>query len=497
MERKYMKVTPSDTVLVALADLPTGMEIRWEGTEFTLTEPIPKAHKFALTDIAPRSDVIKYGSPIGAATQHIQQGSWVHTHNLKTKLEGLLDYAYNPSKNEFAGNRSTLDSFMGYRRDTGLVGTRNEIWIIPTVSCVNHTTDALAKAATARFGDCCDGILSLPHNTGCSQMGDDAEISQQILKGIVQHPNAGGVLLVSLGCENNDLDHFLPVLGSYDNRRLKTMVTQEIVGDEIEAGLALIEDLLQEMKDDQRSEVPASELIVGLKCGGSDAFSGLTANPLCGHVSDRLVDHGGIGILTEVPEMFGAEQYLMDRADSRQTFDRIVSLINSFKHYYLDCNMPIYENPSPGNKAGGISTLEEKSLGNIQKSGSSPITDTLTYGQRGEKPGINLLEGPGNDNVSITNLLASGAQIILFTTGRGNPLASIVPTIKVSSNSTLANNKPNWIDYDAGKILNGTSFADATEELWKLVLDIASGKKTKGELNKYRAIMVFKKGVLL
>lgn len=498
MDRTYIRIHPSDNTLTALEHLPKGTVITLEGRTFHLLEDIPGAHKFALDEITPESDIIKYGCAIGKATGHIRQGAWIHTHNIKTRLEGLDTYTYTEQSVKKIPPERKYDTFLGYRRKDGCVGTRNELWIIPTVSCVNHTAEILARKANERFGDRCDGIFALPHNTGCSQLGDDATMSQRILAGITRHPNAGGVLLLSLGCENNDLPHFLPVLGPVDETRVKTMVTQEVVGDEMEAGMLLVESILSEMVKDVRQEVPVSSLVIGLKCGGSDAFSGLTANPLSGRIADRVVEHGGSAILTEVPEMFGAEHFLMERADSKTTFEKIVSLINSFKSYYLESGLPIYENPSPGNKAGGITTLEEKSLGNIQKSGDSPITDTLTYGEQVTKPGINLLEGPGNDNVSITNLLASGAQMLLFTTGRGNPLSSMIPTIKISSNTRLAHNKPNWIDFDAGTILEGTSFEEACDSLWKLFIDIASGKqRTKSELSDYRAIMIFKHGVLL
>lgn len=498
MKQAYMRVHPSDSVLVALQPLPSDMEIALDDKTFNLQEAIPAGHKFALQDIEAGKDIVKYGSAIGIATNKITRGSWVHTHTMKTRLSGIISYSYNPTPYTMSEPRNIRKTFLGYPRTTGSVGTRNEVWIIPTVSCVNHTTEVIAEAARRRFEDRCDGIYALPHNTGCSQLGEDARMSQHILKGIVQHPNAGGVLLVSLGCENNDLKHFMPLLDSIDEKRVRTMVTQEIQGDEIAHGLELIDEILQEMQHDARVETPVSKLALGLKCGGSDAFSGLTANPLVGSIADRLVACGGSGILTEVPEMFGAEHLLMNRADTEETFDKIVALINAFKQYYLDSNLPIYENPSPGNREGGITTLEEKSLGNIQKSGFSPIIDTLTYGESVKKPGINLLEGPGNDNVSITNMLASGAQMLLFTTGRGNPLSSMIPTIKIASNSRLAETKPNWIDFNAGSILEESSLSTTRDELWNHMLDIASGiEKTRSEIENYRAIMIFKKGVLL
>ena len=498
MQQPFIRIHQSDTVLVALKDLPQGMIITFEGSTFILQEPIPVAHKFAFKSITKGAAIIKYGNMIGKSTQDIGQGNHIHTHNVETNLQGIIPYTYQKQNSPIIHTQTHHDTFMGYPRPNGTVGTRNELWIIPTVSCVNHTAEMIAIAARKQYGHLCDSIVALPHNTGCSQIGDDEKMSQQILKGIAQHPNAGGILIVSLGCENNNLSQFLPLLGEIDPDRVKTMVTQQIIGDEIETGVELIGSIIHAMTHDTREETSMTQLVIGLKCGGSDAFSGITANPLTGLIADRIVAQGGSAILTEIPELFGAEQILINRADSQRTFDAMENLINSFKRYYLDSNLPIYENPSPGNIAGGITTLEEKSLGNIQKSGSSNITDILTYGQCVKRPGINLLEGPGNDNVSITNLLASGAQILLFTTGRGTPLATMMPTIKIASNSELAKTKPNWIDYDAGQILTGTSFHSSCNELWTLICDIASGrKKTKSEIHAYRAISIFRKGPLL
>ena len=422
---------------------------------------------------------------------------WVHTHNVRTNLEGKLEYTYNPVPAKKVDVRNRGRFFEGYKRADGSVGTRNEIWIIPTVSCVNTTANTLAKLAQELYPDSCDGIFAYPHNAGCSQLGEDFEITQKILASIVHHPNAGGVLLLSLGCENNDFEHFIPVLGDYDPKRIKFLVTQD-VEDEIEEGLRLIGEIVENIKDDKRELLPVSSLKIAFKCGGSDAFSGITANPLCGHIAETVTALGGSAILTEVPEMFGAETFLMNRADSQETFRKVVEMINSFKQYYIDHNQPIYENPSPGNKRGGITTLEEKSLGCIQKGGQATVTDTLYYGEHCKKAGLNLMIGPGNDSISITNLLSSGAQILLFTTGRGNPLGTAIPTIKISTNTNLYNRKKQWIDFDAGIILENKSFEEAADELWDLIIDVASGRrKTKNEVNGYREIMIFKQGVIL
>ena len=498
MKETFIKIHPSDSVAVATQEAVKGTEVTISGQTLTLRQDIPFGHKVALCDIAEGKSVIKYGAVIGHATETIHIGDWVHMHNMTTDLSGQLEYSYHPQKQESSGRiAERADTFEGYRRASGRVGTRNELWIIPTVSCVNTTVRLMQEEAQRRFAGRCDGIYAFPHNAGCSQMGEDFKVTQDILKSIILHPNAGGVLIVSLGCENNDLEHFLPVLGAFNHDRIKTLITQD-VEDELEAGMERIEQILDAMAEDHRESCPVSELTIAFKCGGSDAFSGITANPLCGRISDTICAKGGSAVLTEVPEMFGAETYLMNRADSEDTFNKVVQLINGFKQYYADYGQPCYDNPSPGNHRGGITTLEEKSLGCIQKGGSAPVVDTLYYGHRVERKGLNLMIGPGNDNVSITNLLASGAQELLFTTGRGNPLATAIPTIKLASNAVMANRKHNWIDFNAGQVLDGTDFEDAADQLWKLMLDVASGRAhTKNEINGYREVMIFKNGVLL
>lgn len=498
MKNNFIQIHPKDNVAVALQDCPKGSTECIGGQNCLLLDDIPFGHKVAMLNLSAGTNVIKYGEPIGHATQPIQAGAWVHTHNLETNLDGLLEYRYHPAPVHQTAANGCRDTFEGYQRADGRVATRNEIWIIPTVSCVNTTVNQIAQRANAQYGSGCDGIFAFPHNAGCSQLGDDFETTQRILASIIQHPNAGGVLLVSLGCENNDFQNFLPLLGDYDHTRIKTMVTQDVEGDEVAEGVQLVEQIAAAISQDKRTTVPISKLKIGYKCGGSDAFSGITANPLCGRIAERLVAFGGSGILTEVPEMFGAEALLMNRSNNGKTFDKVVELINSFKQYYMDYDQPIYENPSPGNKRGGITTLEEKSLGCIQKGGQAVVTDTLAYGQPCVKPGINLMIGPGNDSVSITNLLAAGAQVLLFTTGRGNPLATAIPTIKVASNHRLNERKNSWIDFNAGTILDGKPFADVADELWEMVLEVASGtQQTKNEINNYREIMIFKNGVLL
>lgn len=447
---------------------------------------LENGHKYALRDICAGENVIKYGYPIGHATQPIQKGEHVHTHNLKTNLSDLLSYQYTPTSYELPRINEDA-SFMGYLRENGDVGIRNDIWIVNTVGCVNKVAQQLAKETGAFF---------FPHPFGCSQLGDDHQLTQKILKGMVNHPNAGGVLVLGLGCENNHIAEFKKVLGEYNPNRVKFLNTQD-VSDDISEGIRLIEELKVYAGKFQRTKLPLSRLKIGLKCGGSDGYSGITANPLVGSFSDYLIASGGSAVLTEVPEMFGAETLLMDRCVTKEIFDKTVSLINNFKEYFIRHNQVVYENPSPGNKAGGITTLEEKSLGCVQKGGHAPVVDVLDYGDILSKNGLNLLNGPGNDIVAITNLMAAGVHIILFTTGRGTPVGSAVPTVKVSTNTALSQKKPEWIDFDAGTLLTGETMEDATKRMLDYVISVANGMQTKNEQHDYREISIFKDGVTL
>ncbi len=439
-------------------------------------------HKYAIRDIKKGESVIKYGYPIGHAVCDIKEGEHVHTHNLKTDLSDELEYTYEPEFEIFE-TKSTR-TFKGYRRANGDVGIRNDIWIVNTVGCVNKVSERLSKLT---------GAIAFPHPFGCSQLGDDQSFTQKILAGMINHPNAGGVLVLGLGCENNNIDEMLKVLGDYDSDRVKFLNCQS-AEDEIAEGVKLIEELKEYASKFEREDIPLSELRVGLKCGGSDGFSGITANPLVGRASDILVKEGASCVLTEVPEMFGAEQILMKRCINREVFDKTVNLINDFKAYFKRHGQVIYENPSPGNKAGGITTLEEKSLGCVQKAGSSCVVDVLDCGGKLKEKGLSLLTGPGNDIVAITNLMASGVHVILFTTGRGTPLGSAVPTVKISTNKDLATRKKGWIDFDASPVLEGK---DLSEELVSYIIEVASGKETKNEINGYREISIFKDGVTL
>ena len=447
---------------------------------------IDDGHKYALRDIKQGENIIKYGSPIGHATCDIAMGEHVHTHNVKTNLSGNLTYEYN-YKDYGIGSSETSLTIDAYVRENGDIGIRNEIWIVNLVGCVNRIAQSLADKTGARC---------FPHPYGCSQLGDDQTVTQLILRGMVNHPNAGGVLVLGLGCENNNIDVFKSILGEYNPRRVKFLNCQD-AADEIAEGIKLISELQEYASAFRREPVHISRLRVGLKCGGSDGYSGISANPLVGALSDRLISYGGSCVLTEVPEMFGAEHLLMERCENRDVFDKTVKLINDFKDYYTRHNQVIYENPSPGNKAGGITTLEEKSLGCVQKGGLGKVVDVMNYGDVLTKNGLSLLNGPGNDIVAITNLMAAGVHIILFTTGRGTPLGGAVPTVKISTNKALAEKKSNWIDFDASPVLEGVPMETVTDELVEYIIRVANGTETKNEENDYREIAIFKDGVTL
>ncbi|MCI5956368.1 MAG: altronate dehydratase family protein [Clostridiales bacterium] len=492
--REMLKINPADTVAVALVPLHAGQTVMVEGTELTLTTDVPAGHKAALRDIAVGEPVVKYGYPIGAATCNIPAGSHVHVHNLHTLLSGELAYEHHPSVEPVQPVQSV--TFPGYPRRDGRVGIRNELWILPTVGGVNDVARALERRAQSLVGEGVEGVYAFPHPYGCSQMGGDQENTRQILADLARHPNVGGVLVLGLGCENSGVDEIRAHMGEYDQERVRFLVCQK-VEDEIEAGMELLSALADGMRSERRVPCPASKLTVGLKCGGSDGFSGITANPVIGGFSDLLIAQGGSTILTEVPEMFGAETILMDRCETEELFQKTVSLINDFKRYFEEHHQTIYENPSPGNKAGGISTLEDKALGCTQKSGFSPVKDVLAYGQRVEKAGLNLLSAPGNDLVAATALAAAGAQIVLFSTGRGTPFASPVPTVKIASNEDLANRKRNWIDFNAGQLLSGKELPELSQALMDYVLAVAGGQEVCSERNGYHDMAIFKSGVTL
>ncbi|MFD2331101.1 UxaA family hydrolase [Cohnella sp. GCM10020058] len=520
-------LNPRDQVAIALRDIPAGETVDWsdgagvEGTVRALQD-VPRGHKLLIRPVAAGQHVNKFGYSIGIAKEDIAAGQWVHTHNLKTGLGAVLNYTYKPlseAGGAFAADSAPGDppggtaaqsaspetafpvgqsTFKGYVRDDGEVGIRNEIWIVNTVGCINKTCETLARLASRQFeGRGIDGVFHFPHPYGCSQLGDDLTATQKLLAALVRHGNAAGVLVIGLGCENNQVDAFKKVIGDYSPERVKFMKSQE-VEDELEEGLSLIGELVDYAERFTRTEVPLSKLRIGLKCGGSDGFSGITANPLVGRVADAITSVGGTALLTEVPEMFGAETILMERAADEAVFGDIVKLVNDFKDYFIRHGQEIYENPSPGNKDGGITTLEEKSLGCTQKGGHATVTDVLAYGEPSRKPGLNLVQAPGNDLVSVTALSAAGAHVVLFTTGRGTPFGGPVPTVKIATNTQLAARKKNWIDFNAGRLIEGMSMDALRDELLAQIVSLASGEKqTNNERNGFREIAIFKDGVIL
>lgn len=492
--QKYIKIHPADKVAVALSPLAAGTVVSIDHKEITLLEDIPQGHKFALEDLAENEPVIKYGYPIGITKEPVKTGAWIHVHNMKTALGDLLTYTYNKQETDLAPTEERF--FQGYRRSDGKVGVRNEIWIIPTVGCVNNVATSIEKKAQKLKKGSIEAIAAFPHPYGCSQMGDDQENTRQILADLIAHPNAGGVLVLGLGCENSNIDEIKKHIGAYDEKRVKFLVCQES-DDEIGDALKLIDELVDYAGKSKRESVSCSELIIGMKCGGSDGLSGITANPTVGAFSDLLISKGGTTILTEVPEMFGAETLLMNRCENQELFEKTVALINDFKNYFTSHNQTIYENPSPGNKKGGISTLEDKSMGCTQKSGSAPVRGVLSYGEPVMEKGLNLLSAPGNDLVASTALAASGAHIVLFTTGRGTPFASPVPTVKISSNSALYNKKNNWIDFNCGTLVEGTDLETLSNQLFDYVVSVASGEEVKSEKAGFHDMAIFKQGVTL
>ncbi len=492
----FIKINPIDNVVIALKDFLEGDTISIDQTDLKLVNDIPKGHKIALVALNEDENIIKYGAPIGHAIKPIQAGEHIHVHNIKTNLAGTMTYSFNQKLNEISNAQRNL-TFQGFKRSNGKVGIRNELWIVPTVGCVNGQAQQIIDLFKQEVAPTdIDAVEVFKHSYGCSQLGDDHTNTQKALADVINHPNAGGILVLGLGCENNQIDQLKTFIGDYDEKRVRFLVAQE-VEDEIEAGLEIIKEIYEVMHTDQREAVSVSELNIGLKCGGSDGFSGITANPLVGAFSDFLISQGGTTILTEVPEMFGAETLLMERAQNKEVFDKTVSLINDFKDYYLQHNLPVYENPSPGNKKGGITTLEDKSLGCTQKGGAATVVDVLKYAEPIKTKGLNLLSSPGNDLVAASALGFSGCQMVLFTTGRGTPFGSFIPTMKISTNSDLYKRKKNWIDFNAGALLEGKTMEEVVEDLVQFIIKIASGERLQHEKTGFKEIAIFKTGVTL
>lgn len=491
-----IQINPADNVVVALTPLARGTEVRLaSGEAVRALEDIPQGHKMCVRAIQKGEGVIKYGLPIGHVTCDIMPGTWLHTHNVATNLSGEVAYEFHPRKAALAPVEP--ETFMGYRRPDGRVATRNELWIIPTVGCVNEVGRLMAERAQDLVGGSLEGVSCFPHPFGCSQTGADHAQTRRLLVALSRHPNAAGVLFLSLGCENCTHEQVLAELGEYDPQRVRFLCCQDVADEQAE-GHAILAELAEHARRARREPVSVSELVIGLKCGGSDGLSGITANPVIGRVSDMLVSRGGTSVLTEVPEMFGAESILLDRCASRQVFDEATEMLNGFKEYFIGHGEVVYENPSPGNKAGGITTLEDKSCGCVQKGGSAPIVGVLPYAGRVSKRGLNMLCAPGNDMVSTTALVAAGCHVVLFSTGRGTPFGSPAPTIKVFTNSELAQRKPGWMDFNAGVVATGRrSLDEAADDLFRLLLDVSSGRKTSAEKRGCHEISIWKDGVCL
>ncbi|WP_392552504.1 altronate dehydratase family protein [Orbus wheelerorum] len=494
--KNIIKINENDNVVIALENINKGDNLEIGNISINVTEDIPSGHKIAINPIDQNQNIIKYGFPIGHATSAIHIGQHVHTHNVKTNLGELNEYQYLPTPMQVDSEFLDRDIEI-YRRDNGDVGIRNDLWIIPTVGCVNGIAQQICKkfiAQLAKQGEDFESVYVLTHPYGCSQLGQDHKNTRTILQDMVKHPNAGGVLVIGLGCENNQLNAFRETLGNYNRDRVSFMTLQD-EADEINTGLNHLNELYQQMKADRRVTGKLSELKFGLECGGSDGLSGITANPLLGQFSDYVISHGGTSVLTEVPEMFGAEKILMSHCIDKVTFDKTVDMVNDFKRYFMQYNQPIYENPSPGNKAGGITTLEDKSLGCTQKAGNSQVVDVLAYGERLTKVGLNLLSAPGNDAVATSALIAAGCHMVLFSTGRGTPYGGFVPTVKLATNTPLALKKPTWIDFNAGQLVNGVSMHELLRQFIDLIVDIANGKQSCNEKNEFKELAIFKNGV--
>jgi len=492
----FIRINKLDNVIVTLKNFSKGDIIEIDEKQIKIANDIPQGHKIALENMPKGTDIIKYGNPIGHATQPINTGDHVHIHNTETNLSGINSYSFSQNLNPVQYEKQSL-TFKGYQRANGIVGIRNELWIVPTVGCVNGQADLIINRFKAdNPAKDIDNVQVFKHSYGCSQLGDDLINTQKALANLVQHPNAGGVLVFGLGCENNQIEYLKEFIGEYDENRIRFLMAQD-VEDEVEEGLKLMQDIYEIMRHDQRVDCPVSALKIGLQCGGTDGLSGITANPLVGAFSDYFVAQGGATILTEVPEMFGAEHLLMERAMNEEVFNKTVKLINDFKEFFINHGLPVYENPSPGNKKGGITTLEEKSLGCIEKGGSATIMDVLEYGEIIKKNGLNLLYAPGNDLVATSALGFSGCQITLFTTGRGTPYGSFIPTLKIATNTGLYERKRHWMDFNAGKLVEGTSMEELMHELFAVVMHVVEGKKLNHEKNGFREMAIFKTGVTL
>lgn len=496
-----IKLYPQDTVALATSELKKGQTVTVDGETITLLDDIPNAHKIALKDFETGEAVRKYDNIIGYASKPIKKGEWIHSHNEVTGLGKSKEYTYDFNPISIFPGESDK-TFMGYDRADGGAGIRNHLAIISTVFCANGPLRKLARMAEAKYPatENFDGIIAFDQEFGCSQTGKDLVTTCKIIAGIAKNANFGGVLLVSNGCEMAIPSVLEQYMGDYDKKRIRTLTLQE-VEDEFTAGMELIDEIMEEMKDDKRTPININRLHIAMNCGGSDGYSGITANTLLGTLCDTLVKEGAIMNMTEVPEMMGAEHILMNRAADKSIFDDIVKMMYDYDAYFARYGEKAADNPTQGNKAGGLTTLEEKSLGCIQKGGHCAVMEVLEYGERATKNGFVLVSGPGNDLAGVSGQIAAGAVLTIFTTGRGTPCGFAGPTFRLASNTALATRKSNWIDYDAGRLLTAKTPEEVealNKELYDAIMATVNGQyRTRTEENGYYILGALKDGVTL
>ncbi len=495
--QKLLQLHPTDNVAVARVQVAAGEEIQLGPVVVRVSEPIAAGHKVAIRPIAAGEAILKYGQRIGLAGTHIDVGSWVHVHNVNAaRLETEYEYC-----NELIEPSKPAESrtFMGFRRADGKVGTRNYVALISTVNCsattARYVAMELAKSDLRDFPNV-DGVIPLVHKGGCafSFGGEDHQQLNRTLAGFARHPNIAARLILGLGCETAQAghlqsDHGLMQLGgpsaSRSNGPLPMVLNIQEVGGvrkTVDRAVGVLRDLLVQANDVRREPIPVSELLVGLECGGSDGASGITANPALGYASDLMVAHGGTAILSEIPEVYGAEQLLTRRSISREVADALLDRIHWWEDYAQRHHASIDNNPSYGNKQGGLTTIFEKSLGAVAKGGTSPLRAVYKYAEPVTERGFVLMDTPGYDPASVTGMVAGGAQVIVFTTGRGSCFGcKPAPTIKVATNTPMFNRMREDMDINAGTILEGATVEDVGREIFEMIIATASGRQTLSE----------------
>lgn len=484
-----LRLHPKDNVALALRPLPSGARVSVEGISLFTRDPIPYGHKVALVSIPKGGRIIKYGYPIGRAVRSISPGEHVHVHNTESGR------AHGDTARPVIREESSLiprfpqDTFLGFRRQDGRVGVRNHVLVMASVHCVNGGVERIGREVP--------GVVALPHIYGCSQLGEDLAQTRRVLEGYVSHPNVGATLIVGLGCEALPTRELVDGLRDR-GYRVELLLLQEIGGSRaaVRKGKELAAELLGEVGKLRPEPVPLSELVVGVECGGSDAWSGVTANPAVGAIADALVAHGGTVILSEVTEFIGAEHILAARAISPEVGKAILRAVARREGVAVEMGVDLRgAQPSPGNMEGGLTTIEEKSLGAIVKGGTTPVREFLGYGERPSARGLVVMDTSGNDLESVTGMVAGGAQVVLFTTGRGTPVGNpIVPVIKISSNTPLYERMRDDLDFDAGSILRGEPPTSVAARLAALLLEVAGGRPTQAEVWGHREFAIEPRG---